>query len=139
MKAGYVALLALIIAVGCGKENPASAGESNTTQAKPVKAPTLEDIIGTYDQKDEGNIFRAVFLEGGTTIYTNDKNETREYKWEIKEGEVHIEYEEFVGVYRISSNGDLYATMAVYENGLRKHIPKEDQKFMKKLNQSSDD
>ncbi|SVD75220.1 uncharacterized protein METZ01_LOCUS428074, partial [marine metagenome] len=67
-----------------------------------AKEPVLEtEIVGTYDLRYGENIFRVVFQEGGIVIITNDKKETREYKWKIEDGEVHVEYEDFVGVYRI--------------------------------------
>ena len=58
MKATFIILLALVVAVGCGKkEQPNITNASDKTPAKtePAKESTLEDkVVGKYEYKEPG-------------------------------------------------------------------------------------
>ncbi len=56
-----------------------------------------------------------------------------DYKWEIKDGEVHFQVLGLISVYRMEPNGDLTPIQVVLKNGLRMDIPKEKQETLKKI------
>ena len=56
-----------------------------------------------------------------------------DYKWEIKDGEVHTVYLGIATVYRMEPNGDLTSVRNLTKKGSRIDIPKEKQKTLKKI------
>jgi hypothetical protein len=71
--------------------------EVDGTTAKPVKELTLrEKAIGTYETKEDGFTFRVVLLDNGILEFYNNGNKTRENKWTISNGEIHVKYVLFV-------------------------------------------
>ena len=56
-----------------------------------------------------------------------------DYKWEIKDGEVHLKAFGAISVYKMEPNGDLTPIRVVHKNGHRMDIPKEKQKTLKKI------
>ena len=53
--------------------------------------PTAKSVVGTYEEKQDGDTYRLVLLENGISErYTNGKKEEKEGKWKIsEEGELH--------------------------------------------------
>ena len=56
-----------------------------------------------------------------------------DYKWEIKDGEVHLKALGAISVYKMEPNGDLTPIQVVFDDGLRMDIPKEKQKTLQKI------
>ena len=56
-----------------------------------------------------------------------------DYKWEIKDGEVHIQAFGAISVYKMEPNGDLTPIRVVHKGGLRMDIPREKQIPLKKI------
>ena len=140
----YITLIIGLLVVGCGKQEQTDANEStpttNTnevsgTTEKPAKELTKEDVVGTYERKEDEFTFRGVFLETGIVeVYKNGKKE-EEAKWEIsKEGELRfIDEHEDIGVFRINKDGSITYIAEIPKDGKREDIPKEDQLTYKKI------
>ena len=56
-----------------------------------------------------------------------------DYKWEIKDGEVHLKAFGAISVYKMEPNGDLTPIRVVHKGGLRMDIPREKQIPLKKI------
>ncbi len=118
----YITLIIGLLVVGCGT---------------PVKELTLrEKAIGTYEGKDDGDTIRSVFLENGIVeVYVNGKkkDEERDYKWTIVNGEIQIEVNDvYTSISRI--NPDKSITFIAYiSNGYRADAKKRFQATLKKI------
>ncbi len=69
----------------------------------------------------------------GPPEFPKDFDKSGDYKWEIKDGEVHLHVVGGISVLRMESNGDLTKIRTVFDNGTRIDIPKEKQKTSKKI------
>ena len=131
----YITLIIGLLVVGCGKQEQTDANESTpTTTEKPDKELTLEEkVVGTYEVKKYGKIFRIVLLETGIVeSYKNGKKDD-EGKWSIsKDGELHIVDNVWISVYRINKDGSLNG-IAMIGDGKRTGTPKEFQNTYKKI------
>ncbi len=61
-----------------------------------------DSVIGEYEANIDGDIHRAVFTKNGISEWYLDGKKTKEYKWIIVEGEIHIIYEFITHVYRFN-------------------------------------
>ena len=108
-----------LLVVGCGQDND-DGGDSGSgareTPEESQKELTLKEkkAIGTYELKQYGSTFKAVFLENGVYEDYVDGSKKGEFKWKIsKEGEAHVDYSGWVGgvrffpVMRINKDGSL--------------------------------
>ena len=67
----------MLVAVGCGKTE--------------VKKLHKEILIGDYELKVEGVLYRLVFLgDGSYEAYKNGEKEKGSKHWKIEGGEVHV-------------------------------------------------
>ena len=156
-----ILLIAVVIVVGCGKDNqtakeapketpaktkfsdpanstePIKVADSNAT--KPVKELTSEEkkVIGTYELelKKFGETQRYVLLDNSTVEYYLDgKKEEAEHKWSIVDKEVHIERENrAVSVFSINKDESITGIATIDEDGKRKEILKAHQYTRKKI------
>ena len=69
----------------------------------------------------------------GPPEFPKNFNKILDYKWEIKDGEVHLKAFGAISVYKMEPNGDLTPIRVVHKNGHRMDIPKEKQKTLKKI------
>ena len=69
----------------------------------------------------------------GPPEFPKNFNKILDYKWEIKDGEVHTVYLGIATVYRMEPNGDLTSVRNLTKKGSRIDIPKEKQKTLKKI------
>ena len=146
MKPVFIVLLALVVAVGCGKgkETPPKTrvtGGNNTkpikvddNATKPVKELTLEEkVVGEYEIKLDGDNYRIVFLENGKMFhFVNGEKDKTEGTWRVVGKEVHGVGTE-KAAYKIDPNGDLTSIAEIDKDGKRKEIPKEEQQTLKKI------
>ena len=150
-------ILALIIlglgVVGCGKtEEPVNTDEGkhdygkqpaerptptdqNTTKANPAKELTLrEKVVGTYEGKEYGDTYRAVFLPSGVLeLYLDGRKEGEERKWKVAKGELHVIHEsDYITVHRINKDSSITLIAKIAE-GKREEAPKRDRITFKKI------
>ena len=89
-------------------------------------------IVGAYELKHPGNLFKHVYLEDGSMeIFVNGQKQNADGRWAIKKGEVVVTTGDFrknnsTLIFRMEPNGDL-RTVAREENGIREEAPKEHQ------------
>ena len=140
MKPTLIALLALVVAVGCGKKvQPTDTKQGNNTPKKsakkkvgkeaqtktkvtePVKELTLEEkVVGEYEFKIDENTVRMVFLDNGIVeAYRNGKKGEKDGKWKIsKDGELHVtDPDGNILVYRINKGGSLTVIAGILKDG----------------------
>ena len=148
MKSLIVLVVGLLV-VGCGKpEQPVNTYENkkrvgflshrtetkpvkeltptdqNTTKAKPVKELTLEEkVVGEYEGKALGYIYRYVLLEDEISwLYENGKKHEW-LKWSISNREIHVKYPlEWMEVYRINKDKSITVIAKIGKDGKRKDI-----------------
>ena len=123
-------ILALgLLAVGCGKQE-------QTTTAKPVKEPTREDVVGTYELKIGTVTNKNIFLDNGTIeYYANGENQYSKRKWSIVGKDIHIDTGNPIGIVQIHRlNPDNSMTViAVLIGGERRELPKNNQHTFNKI------
>ena len=118
-----------LLLVGCG------APADNTTKPTPQMGLTLsEKVVGTYEIKEGGETYRAVFLANGfVEDYENGKKLENKSKWKIAKGELHVtDGSSTISVARINKDGSI-TWIENIEDGKRTDFPKEDQRTYKKL------
>ena len=127
----YITLIIGLLFVGCGKQEKADTNEStpttNTNKAdgtteKPVKELTLEEkVVGTYEVKKYGKIFRIVLLETGIVEKYIDGKKDDEGKWSIsEEGKMYvIDGNGFIDVLRINKDKSITNIARIDKDGKR--------------------
>ena len=75
----------------------------------------------------------AAAIPPGPPEFPKDFQKMDDFKWEIKDGEVHFQVLGLISVYRMEPNGDLTPIQVVFDDGLRMDIPKEKQKTLQKI------
>ena len=75
----------------------------------------------------------AAAIPPGPPEFPKDFQKMDDFKWEIKDGEVHFQVLGLISVYRMEPNGDLTPIRVVHKGGLRMDIPKEKQETLKKI------
>ncbi len=90
-------------------------------------------VVGEYGFEDEdGDIFKAVYLDNGILELHLDGKKTKEYKWKIVKEEIYINKGGYIGVLRI--NKDKSITLISYiEDKKRTDYSKEEQSTWKKI------
>ena len=151
MSKSLIVLMVGMLVVGCGKQEKAAeplclfhnestptinTNEVDGTTVKPDKELTLrEKAIGAYETKEDGFTFRVVLLDNGILEFYNNGNKTRENKWTIINGEIHVEVEDgFISVSRINLDGSITIVAGIDKEGKRINFSKEDQSTAKKSN-----
>ena len=132
----YITLIIGLMAVGCGKQEQTDTDESTpTTTEKPVKELTKEDVVGTYEIKEDGYSFRLVLLEDGIGEgYENGKKEHGDAEWELVDGELHVAPpDEGTRVLKINKDGSITSIARIDADGKREEVPKERQMTLKKI------
>ena len=128
MKVLILIFLGLLV-VGCG------APADNTTKPTPQMGLTLsEKVVGTYEIKEGGETYRAVFLANGfVEDYENGKKLENKSKWKIAKGELHVtDGSSTISAARINKDGSI-TWIANLEDGKRTDFPKEDQSTWRKI------
>lgn len=118
-----------LLLVGCG------APADNTTKPTPQMGLTLsEKVVGTYEIKEGGETYRAVFLANGfVEDYENGKKLENKSKWKIAKGELHVtDGSSTISAARINKDGSI-TWIANLEDGKRTDFPKEDQSTWRKI------
>ena len=118
-----------LLLVGCG------APADNTTKPTPQMGLTLsEKVVGTYEIKEGGETYRAVFLANGfVEDYENGKKLENKSKWKIAKGELHVIHETgYITVHRINKDSSMTLIAKIVE-GKRTDNPKEEQFTAKKI------
>ena len=155
MKATFIALLALVVAVGCGKKvQPTDTKQGNNTPKKsakkkvgkeaqtktkvtePVKELTLEEkVVGEYEITVDGNTVRLVLLKNGIAEgYENGKKDEVEHRWKVVEGEIHVTApDEKTGIWRINKDGSITAIAEITKDGKRVEGDEEAQMTFKRI------
>ena len=139
MKATFIALLALVVAVGCGKkEQPNITNASDKTPAKtePAKESTLEDkVVGKYEYKEPGWTSRLVLMENGVAQSYDDDKKKFKGKWEImNKNEIYVEEKDHDdGILRINLDGSLTYVAERESDGSRTDLDENKQITYKKL------
>tara|TARA_B100000959_G_scaffold259444_1_gene295088 strand:- start:375 stop:842 length:468 start_codon:yes stop_codon:yes gene_type:complete len=150
-----ILLISILLVVSCGKGKEAQTKtkvtEDNNTKpikvddnaTKPVKELTLEEqgalrekVIGEYENTEDGDTLRAVFLENGVVErYDNGKKDEVEYKWKIsKEGEIHVEDNDGdIAVFSINKDESITRIASIDKDGERIDTPKGRQFTLKKI------
>ena len=134
MKVLIPIVIGLLVA-GCGeKEQPKEKSDNETppksTKAKPVKELTLrEKAVGAYEKRISNGILRYVFLKNGVLeSYENGEKLKIEAKWEIVDGELHVELKEGgIIIYRIDKDGSITYFARIDSGGKRSTLSKEKQ------------
>ena len=91
-----------------------------------------EKVVGTYELRDEGQVFRGVFLDDGTEVdYTNGKK-IGSNLWRALEGEVCVDQGSNILIFRINPEGSLTRIAYIDDEG-RKVLPREKQKTFIKI------
>ena len=117
----YIILVIGLLVVGCG--TPAD----NTTKPTPQMGLTLsEKVVGTYEIKEGGETYRAVFLANGfVEDYENGKKLENKSKWKIAKGELHVIHDSgYIVVRRINPDKSI-TSIATIRDGKRTDIPEE--------------
>ena len=118
-----------LLLVGCG------APADNTTKPTPQMGLTLsEKVVGTYEIKEGGETYRAVFLANGfVEDYENGKKLENKSKWKIAKGELHVIHETgYITVHRINKDSSMTLIAKIVE-GKRTDYPKDKQITYKKI------
>ena len=93
-----------------------------------------EKVVGTYEIKEGGETYRAVFLANGfVEDYENGKKLENKSKWKIAKGELHVtDGSSTISAARINKDGSI-TWIANLEDGKRTDFPKEDQSTWRKI------
>ena len=132
MKVPIPVLISLLVA-GCGMEEvKQDHKEIKLTVLGRVLTLEEKKVVGTYKWKTGKDIIRLIFLESGIIESSSVLGE-KEYKWEIRNKEIHAENKGGNGgCYRIESNGNLTKN-AVIIHGKRTDLAKGEQMTFKKI------
>ena len=117
----YNVLIIGLLVVGCGK-----------TELSEVEKLEGEKIVGSYEEKEDGNTIKLVLLEYRVVKISVNGVKIGEGTWKIVGKEVHIGYGLISEAYKMESNGDL-TVIAIIKDGKREDYPKEKQIYFKKI------
>ena len=119
-----------LLLVGCG------APADNTTKPTPQMGLTLsEKVVGTYEIKEGGETYRAVFLANGfVEDYENGKKLENKSKWKIAKGELHVtDGSSTISAARINKDGSITHIAYINKDGKREDVPKDNQTTLKRI------
>ena len=138
---GFVILLALLLVMGCGKQDSAgpetTAGEQDANSAadpQQSSEPTLADkVMGSYTRVTKDFTINYEFLDNGA-IESGGVSGI----WSIENGEVvTVDRLQMKRFFRIEANGDLYNVAAAFgEDANRRELPPEEQVTWKRTKSS---
>ena len=128
-----ITLIIGLLVVGCGngvEVDPYGAEtydphKENGTTEKPVKEPTKEDVVGSYEARGGGDTYKQVFLDNGVYEWHVIGKKEWGAKWKIVNRELHIDIGDgYISVWKINEDNSI-TKIAYIEDGKRTGLPKE--------------
>ena len=99
--------------------------EADGTTEKPVKEPTKEDVVGSYEARGGGDTYKQVFLDNGVYEWRVIGKKEWGAKWKIVNRELHIDIGDgYISVWKINEDNSI-TKIAYIEDGKRTGLPKE--------------
>jgi len=106
-------------------------GKPNTPEQK--QKILRDSVVGEYELKHNGHTIKIFCLENGVCErYENNSKKLGEDKWLIVNKEIHIKYDDMIGVFRINPDKSI-TYIADIVDGKRKDLTKDKQFTFKKI------
>jgi len=104
-----------------------------TAEEQKQQKSLRDSVVGEYELKNvNGNTVKWVFLDNGIREYYVNGTNPAENKWSIVDGEIHIKYDDLIGVYRFNKDKSI-TEIATIEDGKRTDYSKESQSTFKRI------
>jgi len=130
-----IVLVVGLLSVGCATVKDIYVqlvgGKPNTPEQK--QKILRDSVVGEYELKHNGHTIKIFCLENGVCErYENNSKKLGEDKWLIVNKEIHIKYDDMIGVFRINPDKSI-TYIADIVDGKRKDLTKDKQFTFKKI------